>query len=439
MMEKTRKSTRRLILLALFVMALGLCMVARGATQVTITYMNWDPDMTAKFIAAWDKLNTGIKVVSVPSDDNKLKAMIAAGNPPDLMMSSIGGALELIRAGAIEPLDKYIAAGNVLKKAELMPINDLWKTNDGLTVGKGKRYGLLADFGTTSWIIYNKGLFDKAGIPYPDPFKPMTADQFRTLAKKLTVRDSNGRVIQYGCTIMDGQLQLIPPLFLHQKGLRVWSKDFKKINLDHPEFKKICQWMLDMALQDHSWNSPADPSTNWDGGLFISGQVAMVLGRGRWLVPFTQMNANPKIDLGVAPAPMWGSKRVALVGESNGYVMFSAGKHKKEAFRFLAFLATGEPAKERARIGWNNPAIKSLYSLLPNSTPFEKQLQQLQDEELKYVDYSEFLNPYYPSDALWGDLRDDLFAGKVSLDECLAASKKRIEQIIADRLEQLGE
>ena len=438
-MEKIRKSTGRLILIALFVMALGLCMVARGAEQVTVSYMNWDPDPTAQFIAAWDKLNTGIKVVSVPADANKLKAMVAAGDPPDLMMSSISDALQFIRAGALEPIDTYITAGDVLKKAELMPINDLWKTNDGLTVGKGKRYGLLADFGTTSWIIYNKGLFDKAGVAYPDPTKPMSADQFRTLAKKLTVRDSKGLVMQYGCTIMDGQLQLFPPLFLHQKHLRVYSKDFKKINLDQPEFKKICQWMLDMALQDHSWNSSVDPSTNWDGGLFITGQVAMVLGRGRWLVPFTQQNASAKVELGVAPAPMWGTKRVSLVGESNGYVMFSAGKHRKEAFKFMAFLATGEPAKVRARIGWNNPAIKSLYALLPNSTPFEQQLQQLQDTELKYVDYSEFLNPYYNSDALWGDLRDDLFSGKVSLDACLAASKKRIEQIITDRLEQLGE
>lgn len=45
-------------------------------------------------------------------------------------------------------------------------------------------------------VIYNKGMFDEAGVPYPD--EGWTWDEFLEIAKKLTKKDKNGRTVQYG-------------------------------------------------------------------------------------------------------------------------------------------------------------------------------------------------------------------------------------------------
>ena len=92
LIRMVKRPGSKLILLAILMMAIGFSLVARGAQPVTISFMNWDPELVAQYIKDWDKLDTGIKVTSVPHDIGKLKAMIAAGNPPDMAMLGIPDA-----------------------------------------------------------------------------------------------------------------------------------------------------------------------------------------------------------------------------------------------------------------------------------------------------------------------------------------------------------
>ena len=63
----------------------------------------------------------------------------------------------------------------------------------------GHLYGLPVNW-STMVMFYNKTLFDKAGVKYPD--ESWTWDDFRAAAQKLTIRE-NGRAVQYGAIAPD--------------------------------------------------------------------------------------------------------------------------------------------------------------------------------------------------------------------------------------------
>src|SRR5688572_19795919 len=59
----------------------------------------------------------------------------------------------------------------------------------------------LPDKGSTMLLFYNRTLFDREGMRYPDA--SWTIDDFVAAAKKLTKTDGSGRQVQVGCLPYD--------------------------------------------------------------------------------------------------------------------------------------------------------------------------------------------------------------------------------------------
>lgn len=156
---------------------------------VTINYYDWtdeQPYMT-KIVSAFQEKYPNIKVNAnfIPSSDYVQKMLVnlsTGGGDMDVFASQNTSNLsEYISKQVLEPLDDVAASSALSGISE--SINQL-KNNDHI-------YGL--PYRTSKWaLFYNKDLFDKAGVTYPD--STWTWDDYEQAAKKLTSGSGQSKV-----------------------------------------------------------------------------------------------------------------------------------------------------------------------------------------------------------------------------------------------------
>src|SRR5262245_45356647 len=135
----------------------------------------------------FEKQNPNIKFggAAVPYAEMmpKLITLAAGGQPPDGTSLDNERIQSVIYRGLIKELDPYIQSDKSLN------IDDFYKARLESYQQKGKTYALPIDMGSGA-IYYNKDMFDKAGLKYPDP--KWTWNDVRELALKLTL-DAGGK------------------------------------------------------------------------------------------------------------------------------------------------------------------------------------------------------------------------------------------------------
>jgi multiple sugar transport system substrate-binding protein len=84
----------------------------------------------------------------------------------------------------------------------------------------------------------------------------------------------------------------------------------------------------------------------------------------------------------------------------------------------------GEPAKPRAASGWGVPGLKSLYSLMPRTSAFQRQVQDQLKDELQYADRVLEANPNYDDTVFnqsWMTNLEPALRGTITFDQLVAA------------------
>jgi len=141
-----------------------------------------------------------------PNYYQKLLVMMASGNPPDLMWMGEGFG-EFAQRGAFLDLSERIE-----RDVDLRPL--LPEAVRSYRIN-GRQFGIpfLLD---VAFIVYNRDLFDAAGLPYPA--NDWNYDQFLQTARRLTLRQ-DGQTLVYG---YDGFLDqcLFGSQFISEDGAR---------------------------------------------------------------------------------------------------------------------------------------------------------------------------------------------------------------------------
>lgn len=138
-----------------------------------------------------------IKYIQEGTSSNKLAALIAANDAPDVYRMRQEQYPDYITKKLVQPLNKYIDREKDTWLAyELM---DRIKYND-LYYGITDHY-----WGDLIFVYFNKDLFDKNLDVQKNPLElynegNWTWDTFYDLAKKMTVKDDQGHITQYGST-----------------------------------------------------------------------------------------------------------------------------------------------------------------------------------------------------------------------------------------------
>lgn len=406
---------------------------ASGVTTVTVMYGSAANEFTPAYVADFEKKNPDIKIKSIEFDQNRLNAMETAGDPPDLVRGSPSANLFARRLAA--PLDKYIASSKVIRANDLESVNDLWRWN-GKTRGKGEIYGIVKDFSPDTQIWQNTAVFDRAGVKPLSDTTPTTWNDLLVTAQALKAKGVElplGIEWQWGIA---GELQAM----VEQQGGHVFDSNLSKAQLDTPAGLKAIQWLIDYGKTGVGPTSLNPLAGGFDGPSFFTSKMAATM-TGFWFGGNfgTKDGSAIASTVQLVPAPSYG-KRISPVLGGVGAWIPAASKHKDAAWKVMEYFMAGKPAQDRAAAGFGLPALKSLWSLIPATQPYQQQAIASAKEESKYV--VPLQDSPYLDFGTWNGLLDKELQNAIKGDETakqVAVSvQDQMNKLLAQGKDQLG-
>jgi len=181
-------------------------------------------------------------------------------------------------------------------------------------------------------LVYNKKLFDQAGIPYPTA--NWTWDDFRAAAQKLT--DPSAK--QFGWAyVADGSEDTVWRFdaLLWQAGGDILNSDNTKAEFNSPAGVQAATLLQQMATVDHSVY--LDNGNGNYANLFNSGKIAMLF-TGPW-----DLSSFPDVDYGVQVLP--GLTNHQTISGPDQWVLFDNGSERTQAaWTFLKWFTSPQQA-----------------------------------------------------------------------------------------------
>ena len=407
-----------------------------GQGDIKLVLMYYGHEFSDEELKGFTDANQNIQIERIEWDPTRFKAMLAAGTPPDVFRTDAFLLPNLAEQGVLLDLSQYFATSQMIKPDDLAPANDYY-------VYKGKTYGMAKDWSPeTSLFIYNTA-FEEAGIPIPDPAKAPTYAEVSEWSKALTKREGD-RTLRMGFGYETGWLSRILSAILIEQDQKLYTDDYSRIVLtENPQAVEALRYFYDLAKENVTWN-PLNPSPSWIGDDFSKGLLGIV-AYGYWYTGWLHDAEDPVVKdaITMLPGPSWtGKRRVNPTLTATGTVVSSATKQPEAAWKLLEYYSAGEPAQNRARSGWGLPALTSLYPLMPESTPFAKQVQQVVDDEVRNAaDYVVEVNPYYQDSVFtnsWTSNLEQALRGTIDFDKLVANLEAEVNQAIDDGRSAIG-
>ena len=278
--------------------------------------------------------NPGVTVtVEDEPEGGVFQALIAAGNQPDLVVTSLGPALgQLAADNALVPLEDLPGFQELLDRVDPAIVEQFSGHNYYIPIG--------AD---VTLMIYNKQLFEEAGLDPENP--PQTWDEFLAAAEAI---DNLGPDI-YGAVFWNEALafggwywNMLQPIYLNanQGECLLVNRLGTDIVFDDPEceldaffeFTKAAQQFAPLTMETNFFSRKIGMwpqyGYSWEPNLETAADQAMVIGE----------------DVGVAPVPVpnEGETSFTTYGGRALIVMQTTPERQARAWDFLQFLMEEE-------------------------------------------------------------------------------------------------
>lgn len=338
-----------LILFCVILCASALFAGLKKAPQkaVTIEFSSWGSQSETSFlkplIKQFENENPNIKVNFVHIPQNyfqKLHLLFASNLAPDVVFLNNYYAPKYYKAGLLDDLTLYIDKEAYFDKAL-----------QGFSFEE-KIYAIPRDVSDLV-IYYNKDLFDKYKVPYPD--KNWKTQDFISIAKKLTKdTDGDGDTDVWGASFETDIFYLLPYIF--SNGGSILSADGERITIgDKPAVEAITEYS-NYPNKYKIAPLKSDSASLTMAQLFLQQKIAMHLS-GRWLVPKYRGDAD--FDWDIAPFPQGACGSVVNI-DSSGYALSKSSLHKKEALKFIEFISSKQSLETLSKSGLIVPARKDV-------------------------------------------------------------------------------
>jgi multiple sugar transport system substrate-binding protein len=397
---------------------------------VTLTWAFWgspEEAVSHKMVAdAFMKEHPEIKIETwnEPWDNyfTKIQALWASGDPkavPDI--SFLWPTPQYAAEGVLENLDPYIQKSGY-------NLNDYWSGLLDSAKYKGSVYGLPRDT-EVNVLYFNKALFDKAGVKYPDD--KWTWDDLLAAAQKLTVKDASGKVTQYALAMEGGKYAK----WINQNGGALLD-DYvnpSKCLMAEPKSVAAVKYFSDLMNNGYAMRDADLSQAGGDQAVFQSGQAAMIIQNTSRVSAFNKANMN--YDVAVVPIPKDGKRWNGAGGAA--WVMSAKSDNKDAAWTFLQWLqSAGGGEKLYTERGEIFPALQSVANspvFMTNQPPANK--QGIIDEA-KASGVGGF--GYFPE---WGELENSviipalqhIWAGEAKPEQALPDMCKQVDQFLKDK------
>lgn len=303
--------------------------------------------------------NVDVEIVEYPHGDYevKLRAAIAAGNPPDIINMLDYLFPEFYSKGWLAPVDP--AAFGV---ADQQGVIDAFEKPalEGMTFD-GKVYGVPAEFNTFV-VFMNKKHFEEVGLDAEALAaewmqKPITWDEFFALAKKLEKRDASGMITRMGFN----WVWRLDPFWYAQQwwnvteqyGCKVLDENGKAA-INSPEcVAAFTDTWYRLVKDDMGGPDLATANPVYAFQDFMDGRQSMCIG-GPW-APAAWREAAPEVfeNFVVAPIPQKDSANPHTFIHTYALAVSAGSKVQSEAWKFLNFLLS-KPGEMYSVAGYIN-------------------------------------------------------------------------------------
>lgn len=406
------------------VLALALiCVLVSAASAQTIVH--WQHHHEARTPALeslarqFEAENPGVqvKIEAIPFDSyfDKLLTALAAGTGPDVFQVPMAFGTELTRSGMISPVPETVYTTEQIEELFLDWTISQFKYN-------GKYYALPTDVQTLVMFVNNK-MLREAGLDPEQP--PRTWSELLEQARKVTIRDEQGRIIQGG---LDTRYKwAVHNLFIHQniEG-PILDLENKRVTYDQPAGLEAWKFVAELITGPEAVDSPT----------FLTGQMKFEQEKAAFYInhPVTrgrlELN-HPDIDWSVHPVPMPdGSDELITVGHHWAYVANAKSADSELAWKWIKYLASEEAQRLWVLEARDLPSMIKLVND-PDLTPDEA--ARVAMESLKYA------RPYEAVgrndvDEIRNNIWDNIAIGGMDVEEAVKAGAAQENQLIQRKL-----
>jgi multiple sugar transport system substrate-binding protein len=341
--------------------------------------------------------NATIKLQSYGYDDyfTQLSAKVSAGKAPDVFELNYENFVAYAGNGSLKSIDGMGIDVSVYNPMALKAFS-----KDGV------QYGVPNSFSNVV-LIYNKALFDQAGLPYPtDDWKWEDA-----MAAAEKIRELGDSIYGYYHPLSFNEFYKTAA----QNGGSFLSEDGKSFTFNTPQNLETLTYMVDMQSKRNVMPTEAQMGGMGDWDLFKSGRLGMIV-TGIWAFPDFTRDCDFEWDIAVEP----GHSQKATHFFSNGYVVGKDSAVAEEAAKFIAFISSNREATQiRLDAAWELPPVNDadIVSQYKAKTPPSN--REAVFKSLDYLVTPPVITQFAELQDIVGRYLNDAAGGAITPQQCL--------------------
>lgn len=357
---------------------------------VEITYANFNASggneetlqkMYEAFHEEYPNITVNIETIGYDDYFTQMQTRVAGGTAPDCYELNIENFAAYANKGVLEELTGIDTSGYNATALNAFSVN-------------GKQYGVPGNFSNVV-LIYNKDLFDQAGVAYPTD--DWTWDDAMEACEKISALGDDIYGIYQPITFNEFFKVAA------QYGGGVLNADKTEFTINSEENLKAATMMISKVTDTNVQPTEAQMGGMGDWDLFESGRLGMI-PTGIWAFNTFADACDFNWDICVEP----GGTQKATHFFSNALVVNADSDKKEAAATWINWLASSDTsAQMRIDAGWDLPAISNeeVLSGYLKLTPPEN--RQAVFDSLNYLTVAPIIEDY--------SLMSDIITGKLSL------------------------
>ena len=382
--------------------------------NVTITYCNFNSSggneetlqkMVDAFREEYPYITVEVETIGYNDYFTQMQTRVAGGTAPDCYELNIENFAAYANKGLLAEISGVDVSG--LNETALNAFNV-----------KGVQYGLPESFSNVV-LIYNKDLFDQAGVAYPTA--DWTQDDLQAAAE--AIRALGDDIFGIWQPITYNEFFKVAA----QYGGALLNEDKTEFTINRPENIRAAQALVDRVLVSNVQPNTAQQGGMGDWDMFMSGRLGMI-PTGIWAFQIFTENCGFDWDIAVEP----GSTRKATHFFSNCVVLNPESKNREAAATWLAWLTSSTKSAEiRLEAGWDLPALSDMDALASYLEITPPENREAVFESLNYL----VLPPVIEDYALMSDIIGQYLAaaadGTMTVEDALNAAQADCEAQIS--------
>jgi len=261
----------------------------------------------------------------------KVQANFAAGDSADVLYMQGWMWQAFAENSVLADLSDHISADGA---EDFFPDGENY---DNQTLWQGGRYMTPTDTGSLV-IYYNKDLFDKKGIAYPQ--EGWKWDEFQQMVQDLSYEENGTKFYGWGQAQGWNGGYGRATTFMRRNGHVEWDRisEPTKAYWDHPDISSALQFLIYDAIAN-DW-SPGPEVVDGGGVGLDTGRVAMYL-EGPWVMPRLRgelATTAEGINFDVIAAPTGDANSNFTFGHVHGHVITASSAHNEQSWDLIKYI-----------------------------------------------------------------------------------------------------